>query len=149
MTSTPSLSNNRFACLAETIDIISDDTNETVEDIQSPPSATPLKKSRIPKWESKLPKRFVISATPSARSLNLKVQIQTTDTAELFSTSALLDSGATGLFIDSEYVRKNRITTRSLKRSIPVYNVDGIANEAGNICSVVDAVLWYDTYPND
>jgi hypothetical protein len=32
---------------------------------------------------------------------------------------------------------------RALTRPIPVYNVDGTANEAGSICEVVDVVLRY------
>jgi len=43
-------------------------------------------------------------ATPSERSLNLDVAIQTTDTGEVHAVSALLGSGATGLFIDPEFV---------------------------------------------
>jgi len=34
----------------------------------------------------------------------LDVAIQTTDTGEVYTVSALLDSGATGLFIDPEFM---------------------------------------------
>jgi len=41
---------------------------------------------------------------PSERSFNLDVAIQTTNTGEVHTVFALLDSGATGLFIDPEFM---------------------------------------------
>ena len=57
------------------------------------------------------------------------------------NTSALVDCGATGLFIDTEYVRLNNISTRRLTSPIPVYNVDRTANEAGAITEIADVIL--------
>jgi hypothetical protein len=84
-----------------------------------------------------------VAATPNADSLQLRVEIQSTDTGEVKSAEALLDSGATGLFLDSSYVREERINTRELSRPIPVNNVDGTPNDAGPIRQVVDTVLRY------
>jgi len=77
------------------------------------PGSPPLHPKRIPKWEQRLPRCYVLAATPSERSLNLDIAIQTTDTGEVHAVSALLDSGATGLFIDPEFMRQNHLTTRS------------------------------------
>ena len=41
---------------------------------------------------------------------------------------ALLDSGATGLFIDRACLRQKKITTRQLEHPIEVYNIDGSIN---------------------
>ena len=79
--------------------------------------------------------------TPSDNSLNIDVGIETTDTA--MNTSGLIDCGATGLFIDTEYVRSNNLSTRRLTSPIPVYNVDGTANEAGAITEIADVILGY------
>ena len=46
-----------------------------------------------------------------ACSLKLKVELEATDTGEVKSVSALLDSGATGMFIDRDYVKNNRLST--------------------------------------
>ena len=73
--------------------------------------------------------------------MRLPLQIQTTDTGEIYGVTALLDSGATGLFIDRDYVKTNQLTTRKLRLPIPVYNVDGTRNEAGSITEVVDLIL--------
>ena len=47
--------------------------------------------------------------------------------------NSLLDSGATGMFIDVEYVRTQKLQTHPLPDAIPVYNIDGTPNEAGSI----------------
>jgi len=62
------------------------------------------------------------------------------------SVKALLDSGATGNFIDRDFVQTKGINTRSISRPIPVYNVDGSSNEVGQISEVVDVVLCYKTH---
>jgi Reverse transcriptase (RNA-dependent DNA polymerase)/RNase H-like domain found in reverse transcriptase/Integrase zinc binding domain/Chromo (CHRromatin Organisation MOdifier) domain len=99
---------------------------------------------RKKRWERKLPQRYVIATTPGTHSLQLSVQVRTTDTGCTFGTKALLDSGATGLFVDLDFVKRNRINTRQLTRPIPVNNVDGTTNESGPIREVVDLVLTYD-----
>jgi hypothetical protein len=67
----------------------------------------------------------VVTSTPSENSLHLKVEIVTMDTQQLISFMALLDCGATSLFVDKGFVDQNRITTRTLSHPIPVYNIDG------------------------
>ena len=78
------------------------------------------------KWEKHLPKAFVLAVTPGLKSLTVRVSLQSTDTAEVFATLALVDCGATGQFIDQEYVPKHRLTTCKLVHPIPVFNVDGM-----------------------
>src|SRR5712672_3605731 len=74
----------------------------------------------LKRWERRLPWKYVVAATPSVNSLNIKVEIVTTDTQETKSVKALLECGADGLFIDRDYVRKNQLTTRTLTRPITV-----------------------------
>jgi len=74
------------------------------------------------------------------------VEIRTTDTSELYSIEALLDSGATGSLIDRGFVRSKEMNTRTLSHNIPVFNVDGSPNKAGQISEVVDVVLRYKTH---
>jgi hypothetical protein len=109
------------------------------------PPVSQLRKPQIkrPHWERRLPTQFIIAATPSPNSLSIKVEIQTTDTAEVHGVSALLDCGATGIFIDSQFVKENQLNTRKLLYPIPVYNVDGTLNEVGSITEVVDMILHY------
>ena len=120
-------------------------TPETPETSRAP-ATSPVYPVHLKRWERWLPQKYVIAATPSANSLDIKVEIVTTDTQETKSMKTLLDCGADGLFIDRDYVRKNQLTTRALTHPIPVYNVDGTANEAGSICEVIDVVLQYRDY---
>ena len=89
----------------------------------------------------RLPPNYKIATTPSSKSLRIKVQIQTTDTAEIHGVEGLVDCGADGEFIDSDYVRTNRTATRTLTRAIPINNVDGTPNDNGPIKEVMDLVL--------
>jgi Reverse transcriptase (RNA-dependent DNA polymerase)/Retroviral aspartyl protease len=94
-------------------------------------------------WEKCLPDRFVVASAISDNSLELSIVLQMTDTGEVFSTAALLDCGATGKFVHSDFVKRNCIATRLLSRPIPIYNVDGMLNEAGSITEVVEMMLRY------
>jgi hypothetical protein len=109
------------------------------------PSPPPQKtvRIRLANWERRLPKKFIIATTPSYNSLNIDVEIETTDTVMKRNTNALVDCSATGLFVDAEYVRLNNISTCRLTTPIPVYNVDGTANEAGAITKIADVILRY------
>jgi hypothetical protein len=76
-------------------------------------------------------------------SLAVDVEIESMDTAVRQHTQALIDCGTTGCFIDIEWAKLNNIPTRSLTKPIPVYNVDGTANDAGTITDIADVILHY------
>jgi len=57
-----------------------------------------------------------------------------------------LDSGATGSFIDRDFVCLKGINTQTLSYNIPVFNVDGSSNETRQISEVVDILLCYKTH---
>ena len=66
-----------------------------------------------------------------------------TDTAEVKGLTALLDSGATSLFIDNDFAVNEKLTMCSLSHPAPVYNVDGTPNEGGAIQNIVDIILQF------
>jgi len=68
------------------------------------------------------------------------------DMSELHSVEALLDCRATGSLIDRDFVRSKGMNTRTLLHNIPIFNVNGSPNEAGQISEVMDVVLRYKTY---
>jgi hypothetical protein len=73
------------------------------------------KKVRKTKLEKRLPKKLNISAAEvGPNSLYLRVEIESTDNQRKYGVRALVDSGATGLFIDREYVKSNQIPTTKL-----------------------------------
>jgi len=134
---------NKFTVLT-----IEDSNTIDSEPVDAPP-LTPLIPAllRKPKWERRLPKLLSISALDTqGTSLLLPVEIGTIDTSELHSIKALLDSRTTGSFINRDFVCSKGINTRTLSRNIPVFNVDGSPNEAGQISEVIDVLLRYKTH---
>jgi hypothetical protein len=79
-------------------------------------------------------------------SLAIDVEIESTDTAVKQCTQTLIDCGATGCFSDVEWVQSNNVPTRPLTNLLPVYNVNGTANEAGMIVEIADMILRYDSH---
>ena len=112
-------------------------------------SFTPDRKalSQRPKWEKRLSRRLFANILDARRtSIILPIEISTTDTSKVHSVKALLDSGATGNFIDKDFVRAKSISIWNVSRPILVFNVDGSPNETGQISKVVDIVLHYKTH---
>jgi len=56
--------------------------------------------------------------------------VNTLDTQEAFKVNALLDSGATGLYVDRSWVEKNNIKTTPLQFPVHAYNADGSPNHS-------------------
>jgi len=76
----------------------------------------------------------------------LPIHLKMTDTMEETSTEAMVDTGATGDFIDQDFVARAKLPTRKLSQPIPVYNMDGTLNEAGSIREVVNMIMTYDRH---
>jgi len=76
----------------------------------------------------------------------LPVEIGTTDTSKLHSVRALLDSKATGSFIDKDFIHLKGINTQTLLCNISVFNVDGFSNETEQISEVIDMLPCYKTH---
>ena len=87
--------------------------------------------------------RIYIRSANLRRSTELKIRIQTVDSSHPMAVDALLDSGATGMFIDVEFARAKNLTTRQLPRPIPIYNIDGTLNESGSVREEVDLIMRY------
>ena len=74
----------------------------------------------------------------------LPIHLKMTDTMEETSTEAMVDTGATGDFIDQDFVTRAKLPTRKLSQLISVYNVDGMLNEARSIREVVNMIMTYE-----
>ena len=81
--------------------------------------------------------RHYIASLGGQHSFHLPIAFQTTDTNASFTTEALLDCGATGLYIDHEFARSLNLSLQKLSHLIPVYNADKTPNKSGPICHVV------------
>ena len=67
------------------------------------------------------------------REVWLNIGIEKLDTHEGVMLKVLLDSGATGMFIDKRTAAKHGFRLQKLERPIMVRNVDGTNNSTGAI----------------
>lgn len=80
---------------------------------------------------------------PVKRSLTIGVRLKSLDTLRSDKAQALVDSGATGCFIDEEFVKKNKWPMEKLAKPIPVRNADMTKNSAGDIRYTVDLEMEF------
>jgi len=65
------------------------------------------------------------------------------DTRKVHGVDGLIDCGADGKFLDSNYVHHNNILAKKLSVLILVNNVDGSPNKSKPITEVADLILHY------
>ena len=71
----------------------------------------------------------------------LPLKITSEKTVEIKTVKVLLDSGASGKFIDQNFVKNMKIEQQDLEKPIKVYNVDGTLNKQGTIRKYVNLNL--------
>ena len=77
------------------------------------------------------------------REVWLDIGIEKVDTHEGITVKALLDSGATGMFMDREMAKRHSFKMTKLERPLKVKNVDGTENSRGNITHQVEVNVFY------
>ena len=77
------------------------------------------------------------------REVTVKIGLERIDTQERITVEALLDSGATGLVMSSEFARKQGFKLKKLERLMNVRNVDGSLNKEGPIENMVEVNIYY------
>jgi len=77
------------------------------------------------------------------KEIMLRVGLRTIDNHEVEEVDVLLDSGATGLFIDCAWLHQKKITTHKLEHPIEVYNINESINRRGSIMEEVTLILSY------
>src|SRR5882724_1736533 len=77
------------------------------------------------------------------RGTKIPLQIHAVGSNSPLLIVTLIDSRATGKFIDIDYVQSNNLHTQHLPWAIPIYNIDRTLNEAGYITEVVDLIFQY------
>ena len=151
MIDAPSLPvSNRFDVLY--IDHVQNDNNisnpiRTEASVENPPP------SRLPvhstlgtlsiRQRKSLPHVYQLAATAGTQKLEILVELQSPDNGTVVSRKALLDTGASGMFLDKEFVKEQHFPTVKLPKPIQVLNIDGSPNLAGAITHVVDLVVRY------
>ena len=77
------------------------------------------------------------------REITVKIGLERIDTQERITVEALLDSGATGLVMSSEFAKKQGFKFKKLERPINVRNMDGSLNKERPIENTVEVNIYY------
>jgi len=77
------------------------------------------------------------------REVWLKVGLEKLESHERVAVKALLDSGATGLFIDTTFTKEKGFKMEKLKKPLLVRNVDGTMNAGGAITHQVECNMFF------
>ena len=77
------------------------------------------------------------------REVWLKVELEKLESHEGVAVKALLDSGATGLFMDTTFTKEKGFKIEKLKKPLLVRNVDGTANAGGAIMHQVECNMFF------
>jgi len=73
----------------------------------------------------------------------MKVELEKLENHEGVAVKALLDSGATGLFIDMTFAKEKGFKMQKLKNPLLVRNVYGMANVGGAIMHQVECNMFF------
>ncbi len=73
----------------------------------------------------------------------MKIGLERIDMQEGITVEVLLDSGATGLIMSSEFAKKQDFKLKKLERLMNVRNVDGLLNKEGSIEHMVEVNIYY------
>ena len=77
------------------------------------------------------------------REVIVKIGLERIDTQEEITVEALLDSGAMGLVMSSEFAKKQGFKLKKLERPIQMRNVNGTFNQEGPIENTVEVNIYY------
>ena len=77
------------------------------------------------------------------REVMVKIGLERIDMQEGVTVEALLDSGATGLVMSSEFARKQSFKLKKLERPMQVRNMDGSFNKKGPIENTMEMNIYY------
>ena len=76
----------------------------------------------------------------------MKIGLERLDMQERVTVEVLLDSGATGLVISSEFAKKQGFKLKRLERLMNIRNVDGSLNKERLIEYTVEVNIYYQGY---
>ena len=77
------------------------------------------------------------------REITVKIGLERIDIQEGITVEALLDSGAMGLVMSSEFAKKQGFKLKRINRPIYVRNIDGSFNQEGPIEHIVEVSIYY------
>src|SRR5258708_40301272 len=101
------------------------------------------KQESVPLLPPAVPPPSIYILSKSAHALNMAMELQTTTSLQSISTSALLDSRATEMFVNHAFIQKHKLETQPLPNPVPVHNVNGTPNKNRSIMTEIEVILQY------
>src|SRR5258708_40348232 len=89
------------------------------------------------------PPTIYILSKNSPCSLNIQVKLTSLTSLASISTSVLLDSRATGMFINWSFMQKHQLETTPLPQPILMCNINGSLNENGSVMEEAHITLCF------
>jgi len=77
------------------------------------------------------------------REVMVKIRLERIDTQKGIMVEVLLESGAIGLVMSSEFAKKQEFKLKRLKRPMQVRNMDGLFNKEGPIEHTVEVNIYF------
>ena len=102
-----------------------------------------IKELKGQKERSKGKERVVRRTMRPLREVWMRIGLEKIDTHEGVTMKALLDSGATGMFVDRKFAEKHGFKMDKLEKALIVTNVDGSNNSGGRITHKVECNAYY------
>ena len=76
----------------------------------------------------------------------MKIGLEKINTHEGVTVKALLDSGATGMFVDKKFAERHGFKLEKLEKPLIVTNIDGSNNSGGRITHKIECNVYYRGY---
>jgi len=95
------------------------------------------------KEKAKGEERVVRHTMRPLREVWMRIGLEKIDTHEGVTVKVLLDSGATGMFMDRKFAEKHGFRMDELEKPLMVTNVDGSNNSGGRITHEVECNVYY------
>ena len=102
-----------------------------------------VKELKEQREKTKGEERVVRCTMQPLRAVWMKIGLEKVDTHEGITVNVLLDSGATGLFINKKFMEDRGFRMEKLERPIKVTNVDSTHNSRGDITHEVECNVYY------
>ena len=95
------------------------------------------------KKKAKGEERVVRCTMRPLREVWMRIGMEKINTHEGVTVKVLLDSGATGIFVDKKFGEEHRFKLDKLEKLLIVTNMDGSCNSGGNITHEVECNVYY------
>jgi len=98
-------------------------------------------KREVEVWQTKVERKE--KKEKMLREVTVKIGLKQEEEEERIMIEALLDSGATGLVMSKEFVRKHRFKRTKLERLIYMRNMDGTLNYTRPIMNIMEVEIFF------